>query len=118
MKPPIYAILATFLLTPPAMAAPSANGNPANNSQPATAGEHLQSSTGREGPQGEQPAPHIYQKGDHLSPAYGAFSVVGDWQMHKLMAPPAMEHWVRYGNNFLLVRVDNGLITDIVKAEG
>jgi len=62
------------------------------------------------------PEPHIYKLGEHLSEAYGSYEIVDDWQRHRLMAPPQGHHWVRYGENFLLVTATDGLIKQIVRA--
>jgi Ni/Co efflux regulator RcnB len=62
------------------------------------------------------PEPHIYKLGEHLSEAYGEYQLVDDWKASKLMAPPEGHHWVRYGENFLLVTATDGLITRIVHA--
>ena len=62
------------------------------------------------------PEPHIYKLGEHLSEAYGEYQLVDDWQQAKLMAPPQGHHWVRYGNNYLLVTATDGLIKQIVRA--
>ena len=62
------------------------------------------------------PEPHIYKLGEHLSEAYGSFELVDDWQQAKLMAPPQGHHWVRYGQNYLLVTATDGLITRIQRA--
>jgi Ni/Co efflux regulator RcnB len=67
---------------------------------------------------GEQqnPEPHIYRLGDHLSEAYGRYDLVDDWERHQLKKPPGGSHWVRYGDNYLLVKATDGLITEIVAA--
>jgi len=62
------------------------------------------------------PEPHIYKLGEHLSEAYGSYELVDDWQREKLMMPPEGHHWVRYGENFLLVTATDGLIKRIVHA--
>jgi Ni/Co efflux regulator RcnB len=62
------------------------------------------------------PEPHIYKLGEHLSEAYGSYELVDDWQKAKLMMPPQGHHWVRYGENYLLVTATDGLITRIVHA--
>jgi Ni/Co efflux regulator RcnB len=59
---------------------------------------------------------HTYQKGDRLSLAYGSFDEAADWNGHHLTKPAEGEHWVYYGDNFLLARIDTGVIIDIVKA--
>ena len=67
---------------------------------------------------GEQrnPDPHIYRLGEHLSEAYGNYDLVDDWAKHQLKKPPDGSHWVRYGQNYLLAKATDGLITQIVAA--
>jgi Ni/Co efflux regulator RcnB len=62
------------------------------------------------------PEPHIYKLGEHLSEAYGNYEIVDNWQREKLMVPPEGHHWVRYGENYLLVTATDGLIKRIVRA--
>ena len=62
------------------------------------------------------PDPHIYKLGEHLSEAYGNYEIVDNWQREQLMMPPVGHHWVRYGENFLLVTATDGLIKRIVRA--
>ena len=62
------------------------------------------------------PEPHIYKLGEHLSEAYGGYQLVDDWKTAKLAMPPEGHHWVRYGENYLLVTATDGLITRIVHA--
>jgi Ni/Co efflux regulator RcnB len=64
----------------------------------------------------QNPEPHIYKRGEHISRSYGEFDVVDDWSRFHLTQPPADSHWVKYGENYLLVKTDSGLITEIVKA--
>ena len=59
---------------------------------------------------------HTYQKGERLSLAHGSFYEVADWNAHHLAMPAEDYHWVYYGDNYLLVRIDTGVIIDIVKA--
>jgi len=59
---------------------------------------------------------YTYQKGERLSLSHGYFDEIVDWMGHQLRTPAEGEHWVYYGDNYLLARVDNGLIIDIVKA--
>ena len=84
-----------------------------------TAAETAQSKT----PQGEttggdkrNPEPHIYKLGEHVSEAYGSYEIVDNWQQFRLMMPPEGHHWIRYGENFLLVTATDGLIKRIVRA--
>jgi Ni/Co efflux regulator RcnB len=62
------------------------------------------------------PEPHIYKLGEHLSEAYGDYEIVDNWQREQLMMPPEGHHWVRYGENFLLVTATDGLIKRILQA--
>ncbi len=59
---------------------------------------------------------HTYQKGERLSLVHGYFDEVVDWKGHHLTAPAEGDHWVYYGDNYLLARIDTGIILDIVKA--
>jgi Ni/Co efflux regulator RcnB len=120
MKPLIFATLAMFSLSVPVLAQPQYQ--PRQNAPAATqpenpkanfAGERAESTRGRDA---DKPAPHIYKRGEHLSPSYGSFDVVGDWSRVRLTKPPEGSHWVKYGDNYLLVKIDDGQITDIVKA--
>ena len=62
------------------------------------------------------PEPHIYKLGEHLSEAYGSYEIVDDWQRVQLTMPPEGHHWIRYGENYLLVTATDGLIKRIVRA--
>ena len=62
------------------------------------------------------PEPHIYKLGEHLSEAYGSYEIVDNWQASKLAMPPEGHHWVRYGENYMLVTATDGLIKRIVHA--
>jgi Ni/Co efflux regulator RcnB len=84
-----------------------------SDTQSNIAGAHTNQTSGGEA---DNPAPHIYKKGEHISRTYGAFDDVKEWAHFKLMPPPAGSHWVKYGDNFLLVDDKSGLIGDIVKA--
>jgi Ni/Co efflux regulator RcnB len=59
---------------------------------------------------------HTYQKGERLSLAHGNFDEVADWNARHLAMPGEDHHWVYYGDNYLLARIDTGVIVDIVKA--
>jgi len=89
----------------------SASNAGATNIQPT-----LQGATPRAEKSGEpnDSAPHIYKLGEHLSEAYGRYDLVDDWDRFKLKMPPDGYHWVRYGDNYLLVKATDGLITEIV----
>jgi Ni/Co efflux regulator RcnB len=121
MRPLIFATLAMFSMSVPALAQPqpqpqqqngAARVQPESNPQGNLAGAH----TKQTGADPSNPAPHIYRRGEHISPNYGSFEVVGDWSRLKLAKPPEDSHWVKYGDNYLLVKIDSGQITDIVKA--
>jgi|SRR6185295_9977543 len=59
---------------------------------------------------------YSYQKGERLSLAHGYFDDLVDWKGHHLAAPAEGDHWVYYGDNYILARIDTGIIIDIVKA--
>jgi Ni/Co efflux regulator RcnB len=106
-----------FWLTAAALAQPQQQNSaatvlPDHNPNGNLAGSHAIETDGNS----DNPAPHIYKRGEHISRGYGAFDVVDDWSRFHLMKPPADSHWVKYGDNYLLVKTDSGLITDIVKA--
>ncbi len=44
-----------------------------------------------------------------LSEAYGDYELVDNWQSEHLTMPPEGHHWVRYGENYLLVTATDGL---------
>jgi len=62
------------------------------------------------------PTSHTYQKGERLSLAHGSFDEVADWNARHLAMPAKDQHWVYYGDSYLLARIDTGVIIDIVKA--
>jgi Ni/Co efflux regulator RcnB len=62
------------------------------------------------------PTAHIYREGDRLTLAYGDFSEVPDWSSRYLPAPPADHRWVHYGETYMLVDGNTGLIRTIVPA--
>ena len=97
--------------TQPPTAGPATKSDAAP--QAALPGEHANQTGGGDK---DNPAPHIYKRGEHISRSYGAFDVVDDWSHFHLKQPPADSHWVKYGDNYLLVKTDSGLITDIIKA--
>lgn len=117
MKRLIHATLALSLLAlAPAMAQ---RDNPAASVQSKeTPTSGVPGAPQRETAGGDKrnPEPHIYRLGEHLSEAYGAFELVDDWERHQLKKPPEGQHWARYGENFLLVKDTDGLITLIVGA--
>ena len=40
--------------------------------------------------------------------------VVNDWGWFHLRRPPRGYHWVRYGDDFLMVAIATGLIADLI----
>ncbi|MFI4935250.1 MAG: RcnB family protein [Caulobacterales bacterium] len=54
-----------------------------------------------------------WRRGAILPPYYQSFVVEDYWQFH-LRRPPYGYHWVRVGDEFLLVSIGSGLIFDIV----
>ena len=118
MRPLIFATLAMFSLAVPALGQPqtqngAATSQPELNPQGNLAGPHANQTSGGEA---DNPAPHIYRRGEHISPSYGKFDTVSDWSFFHLMKPPEGSHWVKFDGNYLLVSDTSGLITDIVKA--
>jgi Ni/Co efflux regulator RcnB len=119
MKPLIFATLAMcWLPIPPAQAQPQQTNSAATvqtdlDPRGNLAGPHTNQTSGGEA---DNPAPHIYKRGEHISRSYGAFDDVANWEKFRLTKPPEGSHWVHYGNNYLLVKDESGLITDIVKA--
>ena len=117
MRPLIFATLVMLLPAAPALAQPQTQPQTgALTVQPDTesnaAGPHTNQTTGGKA---DNPS-HIYKKGEHISRTYGAFDDVMDWAHFKLTRPPSGSHWVKYGDNYLLVDDKSGLINDIVKA--
>ena len=62
------------------------------------------------------PTAHIYREGDRLSDAYGDFSEVPDWSTRSLPTPPAEHRWVQYGETYMMVDGNTGLIKTIIQA--
>ena len=116
MKPLICVTLAMFWFAPPLLAQtqqPTGTTKTESAAQPGLPGERSNQTGGGDI---KNPEPHIYKRGEHISRSYGEFDVVNDWSRFHLMQPPADSHWVKYGDNYLLVKTDSGLITDIIKA--
>jgi Ni/Co efflux regulator RcnB len=84
--------------------------------EPSPAAESKAPQPETKGGEARNPEPHIYKLGEHLSEAYGSYEIVDNWQQSKLMRPPEGHHWVRYGDNYLLVTATDGRITEIVHA--
>jgi Ni/Co efflux regulator RcnB len=58
---------------------------------------------------------HAYRRGDRLPPhAHGDKDVVGDWRAHHLSEPPRGSHWVRTGDDFVLVAITTGVIMELL----
>ncbi len=100
----------SLLLTSLAVAQNKKNQNPA----PSKPGVVRENETG--GGKRINPTSHTYQKGERLSLAHGTFDEVADWNARHLAMPGEDHHWVYYGDNYLLARIDTGVIVDIVKA--
>ena len=122
MKPLIFATLAMCWLAAPALAQPqqqpqngAATVQPDLDPRGNLAGAHEKQTSGGES---DNPAPHIYKRGEHISRTYGAFDDVTNWQRFRLAKPPEGSHWVHFGDDYLLVKNESGLITDIVKSQG
>jgi Ni/Co efflux regulator RcnB len=117
MKPLIFTTLAlSLLLLPAAMAQVShtaTNAQPDSNPASNVAAISRNETTGGDK---KNPDPHIYKMGEHLSELYGRYDLVDDWGRRQLKKPPEGHHWVRYGDNYLLVKITDGLITDISHA--
>ena len=118
MKFPIFtALLLSFLASHPGMAQTSNDtAAPSQTSQNSTGDFDRSTRTETSGSEEKNPQPHIYRLGEHLSEAYGRFDPVDDWARHQLKKPPDGSHWVRYGDNYLLVKATDGLITEIIAA--
>lgn len=58
---------------------------------------------------------HQWYAGTRVPPQYrGSRHVVHDWRGHRLHQPPRGHHWVRYGNDYMLVAIATGVITQLV----
>jgi Ni/Co efflux regulator RcnB len=57
---------------------------------------------------------HRWVRGERFVPVYGRSFVVGDWYRYHLRRPPYGYHWVRYGDDFLLVAIGTGIIADML----
>ena len=116
MKPPIFATLALCLLGLTAQAQlPLPDRTATPPLERATGGDLAGPRVASTSPGDlHNPVAHVYHRGEHLSPAYGAFEMVPDWSRFGLEPPPVGDHWVEYGRNYLLVESNSGLIADIV----
>lgn len=111
MKSLTVATLVLSLLVASLAAAQNENSQNPAPSKPGVARENETSGGKR-----INPTSHTYQKGERLSLAHGSFDEVADWNAHHLAMPAEGYHWVYYGDNYLLARIDTGVIIDIVKA--
>ena len=60
------------------------------------------------------PRHHVWVRGDRFyAPGY-RYVVVNDWYRFHLRRPPYGYHWVRYGDDFLLVALTTGFIADVM----
>jgi Ni/Co efflux regulator RcnB len=58
---------------------------------------------------------HVWVRGEHFRPVYGrSYFVVNDWYRYHLRRPPYGYHWVRYGDDYLLVALGTGIIADML----
>lgn len=57
-----------------------------------------------------------WRRGAFLPPAYQSY-IVDEYMRFHLRRPPYGYHWVRVGDEFLLVSVSTGLIFDVVTGE-
>ena len=60
------------------------------------------------------PAHQVWVRGERFSPAFGRFVLVDDWRGFRLPRPAYGAHWVRVGDDFLLISNRNGSILDVV----
>ena len=66
------------------------------------------------GHRGAGPRYDLYQGGRLPSAYYGDRYVVSDWHRYNLNAPPRGMHWVRAGNDYLLVALATGIIAQVL----
>jgi Ni/Co efflux regulator RcnB len=69
----------------------------------------------------DERAPYAYgyrwRRGERLPYEYRSRSyVVDDWRGHRLRPPPPGHYWVQYGDEYLLVAIATGLITEVLLA--
>ncbi len=57
---------------------------------------------------------HRWVRGERFYPVYGRSFVVDDWYRYRLRRAPYGYHWVRYGDDFLMVAIGTGIIADIL----
>jgi Ni/Co efflux regulator RcnB len=61
------------------------------------------------------PGHHVWVRGERFVPGYGRFVVVDDWRAFRLARPAFGAHWVRAGDDFLLVSNRTGTILQVVE---
>jgi len=106
--------VATLLLSLLAGSLAAAQNENSQNPAPSKPGVARENETS--GGKRINPTSHTYQKGERLSLAHGRFHEVADWNARNLAIPAEDQHWVYYGDTYLLARIDTGVIIDIVKA--
>ncbi|HEY4200720.1 MAG TPA: RcnB family protein [Devosiaceae bacterium] len=60
-----------------------------------------------------QPKPH-WQTG-HRMPNGTHYTAVSDWKRYHLRQPPKGQHWVKVGNDYLLIGITTGLIATFLQ---
>jgi Ni/Co efflux regulator RcnB len=60
------------------------------------------------------PGRHVWVRGERFSPAFGRFVLVDDWRGFRLPRPAFGAHWVRVGDDFLLISNRNGRVLDVI----
>jgi len=63
---------------------------------------------------GAGPRYDLYQGARLPSAYYGDSYVVSDWRRYNLGAPPRGSHWVRAGNDYVLVALATGIIAQVL----
>jgi len=106
--------VATLVLSLLAGSLAAAQNKNSQNSAPSKPGVARESETS--GGKRINPTSHTYRKGERLSLAHGSFDEVTDWNARNLAMPSEDQHWVYYGDSYLLARIDTGVIIDFVKA--
>jgi len=60
------------------------------------------------------PRHHVWVRGERFVPVYGRHVVFTDWRAFRLPPPRFGAHWVRTGDDFLLVGNRNGVVLDVI----
>ncbi|TCM17925.1 nickel/cobalt transporter regulator [Novosphingobium sp. PhB165] len=98
----LVAALAMPGLAAPAMAAPDYHGQQGHGPQ------------GHSEPHKQAPAPHRFQKGERFDRNRATnYQVVDYRHYHNVKAPPKGYHYVRSGNDMLLVGITSGVIAAV-----